>query len=446
MKNSSSVQDYINLVNQPGFSDAVAANFAKMADRPANTGAQRASNAFFGGAAAGLQGYNNDERKAKLDPLVEQAKNLADIDLKLRMQAGQLENNKLEISNYALSYKPEFLSFAQALKNGDTQAATDIGKILSYGANKMLSGFKEKYGNFEFATNGKLYFEKDGQSKGYGQKEIFSSIPFEQLYGDEARDLEYLLSDYTNRKFKESDVLANLDIQQKQAEIAKTTGQTQLFGAQTRDIDSNIKMRENIEPSQYSEKTQEKIIENNLKFAEESTLKLPKYQSFEKAYNEIEKLITDNPSSAGSSKLAELRRWVEDIKGDNFARAKATLATQPLLSGLKEIFGGVISDSDLKIFISGLPSFDQNPEASILVARERAKEYREKYNRTQSQLLALEKSGYRIPYHASEIQNANKEISNDLPGNNSANMNNDQNLDPSRNEFDEIVEKFGKWK
>lgn len=436
------MKDYINIVNQPGALDSIAAGFARQADRSPNLNkAQRRESGFLTGFASGLQGSANQQRAGKLGELEEMAKQVAMADSKLKLEAGELETNKIQVEKFTRSIKPELFALGQELKSGKNVEAIDrLFKIISSEATEGLPGFKKRYGEYHHAVGGQVFFTKDGETRGYGQKELFSQLPLEEVFGDSAVELEPLLSNF--QKYENKAMLEKLELDKLRADIAGKYAQTNLNNAQTRgvDVDTKAKKLEAEQPkSKYTEKSLEKIREDNAVFAQESKTQIQKDEKFASAYEEIAKQIQSSPEKAGTDLKAQFNRIRSSIMNNNYAEAKAQLATAPLFSGLKETFGGSVTDADLHLFFSTLPTFENNPKASIETALQRAKELKDGVARKKATLEVLDKSNYYDPYYSQDVE---KEV-NELLGQAAAppakpDANNNSNLTK-----EEIAKKIG---
>ena len=75
--------------------------------------------------------------------------------------------------------------------------------------------------------------------------------------------------------------------------------------------------------------------------------------------------ILSNSELAGSSKAAELKRYVAKITGKDEDVLKAKNAGQFYLEWLKQNTSGVLSDRDIAVYSAGFADIEKNPQAGI---------------------------------------------------------------------------------
>jgi hypothetical protein len=98
--------------------------------------------------------------------------------------------------------------------------------------------------------------------------------------------------------------------------------------------------------------------------------------------------ILSNSKLAGSSKAAELRRYVAKITGTDEDILKAKNAGQFYLEWLKQNTSGVLSDKDITVYSAGFADIEKNPQAGI-EALKNLKNQVESYQNTIKQRLEL---------------------------------------------------------
>lgn len=388
--------------------DSIAEGFSAQARNIPNLSpGQRRVSGFLTGFGAGMKGVADQQRASKLAAMEEASRQLAEADINLRFQDTALNATRAQAAKFTLSHKPEFLAYAQALKAGDTRAANDILKLIASDAVNELDGFKQKYGEFDHTINGKLFFTKNGQTMGYGQKELFSQLPFVEVYGDDARELDIILSNYQNQKFEQSDYLDTLGIRKQEADIANTKAHTDVYGAQADLYRAQANTKE-VNPEEYKNNAQ--IAKFNRELIRDEVN--PKLDSSKKVLNTLESLqeiLEESPNIVGSDfKTAVYRKFASQFGLDpniDYAR----LESVEFEKMLKPILGAQLGEKEGERVLSKFPSISVHPAALKAYLKEEIPRLSEDIIRNQRMISAFNKNQAANVYDSSLSQDLDKE-------------------------------------
>lgn len=412
MKNNSgsAIRDYADIVNQPGMLDSVAGGFAAQANRTPNLNpAQRRESGFLTGFAGGLQGAANNQRADKLAEIEELAGQVAMAEGKLAFTQARGEIGKAQVANFTQSYTPEFLALNKALEADDQVAANNIMKVIATGATEEIDGFKDRYGEYSHAYGGQVFFTKDGQTRGISNKELFSQLPFAEVLGDNAREIPLLLSNYTNQKFQQSDLLDSLNIDKQRADIASKYAQTNLYNTQARGVetDTTAKQMEMGRPP-VNKELLKKTYESNVNWINEGNEKLEKAKVRNIIYSRLKDIIT-NESAAGGSLFARAEREYKKQTGKDAKITEANNLRKYFFSDIKGVAGNP-SQKEWDDIMSTIPSTEQNPQAAldtIELELQLNKDFENNYNNT---VAALKEREYGLLHSDPEIVKRSQEL------------------------------------
>lgn len=225
------ISQYVDLVNRRNASDDLGDAFTELGKRPALTGNQRASNAFFTGLGSGFKGGANNARNAKLQELEKDLKQVALTNASLQTQLGQAAYKKAAFANYATDNFADLKKWNDALGAGDGVNANAIGELLFNRFKDTYPDLAEGAGNFSHVYNGMLYTNNGNKSEGTPIKDIVAPL-ISTLPAELQRELPNLNTLIMQNKFKQSDLLDNLAIEKERAGIANQYSSTNLHNAQ----------------------------------------------------------------------------------------------------------------------------------------------------------------------------------------------------------------------
>lgn len=378
-RGTGAVADYTNMVNQSGFLDAIADPLiAQGVNSGARNQGDRETNALMAGFGGGMKGVANEQRRMSLAELEGFTKQAAIQEAMMKVQIGEAQNRQAGLVNFTQKYQRELMSLAQAQEAGDQVAVNKIaGKVFNAAA-QSIEGFKDTYGNFSHAYDGYVYYEKDGEVGGVSLKEMVGELPVD-VFGDRAEELGPLLNSTYQKKFQETNFLkeqamqeAGLKNQKLSSEIGVNNAHAGLYNTQAQN-----EMTQMQNPAKYSKEVSKEIMQSNIQWGNSLSKEHQQLEKESRAYDKIAQLIEDDLRSggtAGSSLIAKAKQIVASTTGEDRNRQLSEMYKQPIMAGIKQIFAGSTSDNDIVTFLAGVPDFNKDPKASIIIAKERAAE------------------------------------------------------------------------
>lgn len=155
------------------------------------------------------------------------------------------------------------------------------------------------------------------------------------------------------------------------------------------------------------DKKSEFIVKQNLEHSAENEKKIRASQKAINAYTQIGKtiqgVVDKHGLAAGSGIINTIAKKILSLEGMDFDQKKYELERFDLFTNLKDMFGSRITNLDLEIFISGLPSLDQPPKTALLELESRKKNLQNNIKELTATNLAVEKRDFETIYHSKII-------------------------------------------
>lgn len=413
---SGGVSDYTNLVNQNGFLDGLADPLMAQGNSAPRNQGDRETNALLAGFGGGLKGVANQQRTDKLAEIREMSRQIAMLDSSYKIQMGEIEATKAETANFTMKYQRELMSLAKAQEAGDQVAVNKIaGKIFNAAA-QSIGGFKDTYGDFSHAYDGYVYYEKDGEVGGVSLKEMVGELPVNEVFGARAEELGPLLNATYQKQFQETNFLkeqamqeAELKNRELSSKIGVNNAHAGLYNTQAQN-----EMTQMQNPAKYSKEVTKEIMQSNIQWGNSLGKEHQQLERESRAYDKIAQLIEDDLRSggtAGSSLIAKAKQIIASRTGEDRNRQLSEMYKQPILAGIKQIFSGSTSDKDIVTFLAGVPDFSKDPTASIMVAKERAAEIKNRLKKENLTRKVVERDfGWQEPYNSLAVQDRVSEL------------------------------------
>lgn len=407
-----SLNQYQDLVNQPTFADYLGNAFSKVGSQPATGEAQRMSNAMLSGMGAGISGAAAEERKQKLSPMLEQAGRITAKAAELEAQMQESEQNRLKITQFMKQSAVPIAQLSQASLAGDRPASNELAKGIYLNFKQGVGD--PTMGDFDHYHNGVIYYHNLETGAIEGENVIGlmyqAGIDPVSIWGQDAPMIEAGLSPGAKKNYEDSEKMRQLEMEGKRADIGLKQAHAGVYQQQVNQMQQEMQAPK----PKYSESVMNKLIETNQNWINSLDKEQQSLETQSNAYKKIAENLSaelkDTANRAGTSLVAQALRTYNNSNSESEKRqALIELYKQPLMAGIKDIFGGS-SNENIALFLSGLPSLDKNTDAAVQVAMERAAQLDNQIQKNNLTRDVVENDfGYSEPYNSLAVQNRVKE-------------------------------------
>ena len=403
---------YYNILNRRTAMDDVGDAFTDQSKYPAVNAAQKNENALMAGIGAGFKASQSAIRGNKLQKIEAQLEQVAKLRTNLQTQLGQRQLTQATFANFALNNYGDLKKWNEARGAGDQQAENEIGMALYNKFATENPDLTKGMGKIDHILNGKAYFDKEGKIGGMAVNNLVEPL-VSQLPEDQQRELSNLTSETMRNKFSKSDLLENLSLKEKQAEIdQRNAAADQAYAHADYYRGETAKNEyERLNPPKYDAKTTQHIIKENSTWVNELRKKHKTLKTNIDIYGKIKSILEEESSLLGRGGSSFFTKALRAINTSTFSSDSAKnqaligLYQKHLLAGLKDTFGNRVSNLDLTTFLEGIPNLDKDPRAAIQVAGERIDEYVQELKEDEVTREVLENEfGYREPYNSLAVQ------------------------------------------
>jgi len=246
------VDNYTKLVNRRGLFDDIGDAYIEQSKQAAINGKQKMTNALMAGVGAGMKGSQTQLREAKLQDLENDLKEVVGYSVGLKKQLGAQKLIEAAFSNYMSNNYGDFKKLNDAFGSGDQQTANSLGILLYNRFKTENPDMGAKMPPIDHIYNGKAYLEPGGKTEGVFMKDLLAPL-VSTLPPELQKEIPNLTTLTMQNKFKQSDLLENLTIEEKKAGIANQYSSANLHNAQTRKADYEAQSSKNAEQQSENE-------------------------------------------------------------------------------------------------------------------------------------------------------------------------------------------------
>ena len=370
------LDQYKDLVNEPTWADGVGDAFSSAGKGSAKHPEDHQANALLSGVGGGLKGAANEQRRAQLSPMLEQAGQITARAAEIEAQTQIATQSKMQVTQLFEQTAVPIAQLSQASLAGDINASNQLAKGV-YARFKQGLG-DPSMGDFDHYHNGTIYYENPESGVIEGRNIIGlmyqAGINPIEIWGQDAPMIEAGLSPGAKKNYEDSEKIRQLEMQGKQADIANKYSQTNYHNAQAGKLENEM----NAPRAKYDDKAQSHIRTENSDWI--NTL-YKNHKDANKAItaqtqmrDAIQQEIKNGSWSTGSSTFAELARWANAKSGNNKTQQLLELKRQPLFKDLKNTFGARITDNDLATWMTTQVDLHTDPRLAIETLDQRIQE------------------------------------------------------------------------
>lgn len=358
------VQKQVDMIKEPGATDALAEGFQRYGNLPANNAYAQLDNMTMAGVGDGMKATANDKRQEQLDPILKMTGQINAQNAYLEAQMQEQQEQTMQTQQFVKNQAFSFMQLSKAIAAGDTGAANNIarGILQSY---KSSSG-DAIIGDFDHYHDGNIYYTNAET----GEKSALS-IPLllnqseiaPELFG---ADYGNVMSSYSagfKGQYENAQEMQRLALEKERAGIDQTRAHTGLYDAQagktTQEMtpeyqqqlrnQKGVDSRSNHNASEFIPKISEQYIKNN---------------EIISSITEFKKIL-NNTSLTGGSGTAAVLRFIAEQTGNDENIVNAENAGQFYFEWMSDNSKGALSDRDMKNYMKTFASIDKNKNASI---------------------------------------------------------------------------------
>ena len=231
INNKDATSEYLDLVNQPGLMDNVGDAFIDQSKGVALNKNQKLENALMSGFGHGVKGSADQARRAKLAWLEDQNKQIAMLDRDMKISLGKTAKRQADLTNIGADYLIDIKKISNMYGTGDYVGLNELTPLVYNDIAEKYPDLTKKYGKLLHVYGNNMIFEKGKDVKGYNIKDVFEPI-IDTLPEEQRRELAPLMSLTARNKFEQSDLMENLTLEEKRANIDNKYSQTNYHNAQ----------------------------------------------------------------------------------------------------------------------------------------------------------------------------------------------------------------------
>jgi hypothetical protein len=323
------VQKQVDMIKEPGATDALAEGFQRYGNLPANNAYAQLDNMTMAGVGDGMKATANDKRQEQLDPILKMTGQINVQNAYLEAQMQEQQEQTMQTQQFVKNQAFSFMELSKATAAGDTGASNNIarGILQSY---KSSSG-DPIIGDFDHYHDGNIYYTNAET----GEKSALS-IPLllnqseiaPELFG---ADYGNVMSSYSagfKGQYENQQKMQRLAMEKEQAGIDQTKAHTGLYNAQAGKTTQEMnnppmdKLKEGAVEDIYTSRAGDSFYKSAMKVAEdiltnaEATPDEYERNAFNRIFDREGKATTFN------EKQEQLHAVGAEIKGAMFKRFK----------------------------------------------------------------------------------------------------------------------------
>ena len=323
------VQKQVDMIKEPGATDALAEGFQRYGNLPANNAYAQLDNMTMAGVGDGMKATANDKRQEQLDPILKMTGQINAQNAYLEAQMQEQQEQTMQTQQFVKNQAFSFMELSKATAAGDTGASNNIarGILQSY---KSSSG-DPIIGDFDHYHDGNIYYTNAET----GEKSALS-IPLllnqseiaPELFG---ADYGNVMSSYSagfKGQYENAQEMQRLALEKEQAGIDQTKAHTGLYNAQAGKTTQEMntppmdKLKEGAVEDIYTSRAGDSFYKSAMKVAEdiltnaEATPDEYERNAFNRIFDREGKATTFN------EKQEQLHAVGAEIKGAMFKRFK----------------------------------------------------------------------------------------------------------------------------
>ena len=323
------VQKQVDMIKEPGATDALAEGFQRYGNLPANNAYAQLDNMTMAGVGDGMKATANDKRQEQLDPILKMTGQINVQNAYLEAQMQEQQEQTMQTQQFVKNQAFSFMELSKATAAGDTGASNNIarGILQSY---KSSSG-DATIGDFDHYHDGNIYYTNAET----GEKSALS-IPLllnqseiaPELFG---ADYGNVMSSYSagfKGQYENAQEMQRLALKKEQAGIDQTKAHTGLYNARAGKTTQEMnnppmdKLKEGAVEDIYTSRAGDSFYKSAMKVAEdiltnaEATPDEYERNAFNRIFDREGKATTFN------EKQEQLHAVGAEIKGAMFKRFK----------------------------------------------------------------------------------------------------------------------------
>lgn len=355
-------KDYYDIINRPTSTDRLGKAFTDSADKiqPLNN-AQRQEANMLRGFGTGLGMSQDQIREGKLAEMEGYSKQLAEMELKTQMQAGESSQRKATLTNWADKRYMDIKAVNDSLQKGNYDYINHAMPMLLEDLFKVAPEVKQELGDYVRTEGDEVFFRNPstGRTKSMFINELFE--PAIRTYEpDRQQELNNLTSLTTYESFEANKKLRDLAIREKEANIGLSESKIAGNYANT-----NKTNQEAINPP--LSKTQAKTREfNEKRFAarhDTAEEKLILNNAYGKFVDNI--LDAKEKGLSGKSKLSAWKRYWATVTGQSENMDVEEMLRITHANRVKELGGSNANQKQFEVAMQSAPSITKDPDATI---------------------------------------------------------------------------------
>ena len=323
------VQKQVDMIKEPGATDALAEGFQRYGNLPANNAYAQLDNMTMAGVGDGMKATANDKRQEQLDPILKMTGQINVQNAYLEAQMQEQQEQTMQTQQFVKNQAFSFMELSKATAAGDTGASNNI-------ARGILQSYKSSSGD---ATIGDFYHYHDGNiyytNAETGEKSALS-IPLllnqsgiaPELFGAYYGNVMSSYSAGFKGQYENAQEMQRLALKKEQAGIDQTKAHTGLYNARAGKTTQEMnnppmdKLKEGAVEDIYTSRAGDSFYKSAMKVAEdiltnaEATPDEYERNAFNRIFDREGKATTFN------EKQEQLHAVGAEIKGAMFKRFK----------------------------------------------------------------------------------------------------------------------------
>jgi hypothetical protein len=363
---SQSLDNYVDLVNQPSPAEPYAQAFTKAGSAPANGPMGHQANAILTGMGAGIQGYVNRDKEEQLRPALREAGRIFAKAAELEAQMQLEQQRKFTGNQFVRNNASLITALGQSSSAGDLIASSGQAKALGETYQKAFGVELGQFDSYDPNTRRIFYSNGDGSVVGYGIADAIREYA-QDVYGEQTSYMLRQLDPYYKEQYENTEQVRKLAIEKEKANIANQYSQANYHNAQTSDVYNKMNAPA---VDEYAQKLNFEVLKDraskNYTLVQEKIV--PRIEADERVlsvYDSLDKIAQESRGLTGGDYMARMRRGLAEAVGFSDA-AKidyAKLKSVEFEKMLKPILGAQLGEKEGERILSKFPSIETNPDA-----------------------------------------------------------------------------------
>jgi hypothetical protein len=360
------LDQYKDLVNEPTWADGVGDAFSSAGKGSAKHPEDHQANALLSGVGGGLKGAANEQRRAQLSPMLEQAGQITARAAEIEAQTQIATQSKMQVTQLFQQTAVPIAQLSQASLAGDINASNQLAKGV-YARFKQGLG-DPSMGDFDHYHNGTIYYENPESGVIEGRNIIGlmyqAGINPLEIWGQDAPKVEAGLSPGAKKNYENTEQMLQLEVQSKSLDNDLKKAHAGVYNTQADKAkqEMNNPVDENAQKLDMEIK-RDRATKNYTAIEKEMIPRLEASENVLGVYEAIEDIRKNNPSIVGSDYLTQAKRTFATTFGSDPDIDYANLKSVEFEKMLKPILGAQLGEKEGERVLNKFISLNQNVES-----------------------------------------------------------------------------------